>query len=234
MEIIKNNTLRKITRVLGKLALGLIAFSLVMVIVYRIIPVWITPLMVIRGTEQLLDKEKEWNIRQTWVPYGEISQHMVLAVIASEDQKFLTHSGFDWESIEEAREGIKSGKRFRGGSTITNQTAKNVFLWPARNFFRKGLEVYFTALVEALWGKRRIMEVYLNVIEMGDGIFGVEEAAQQYFNKKAKDLSRQEAALIAAILPNPRQWNPNKPTNYLRSRQSWILRNMGNLGKIDL
>lgn len=226
--------LRKIALFLVQLLLGLVVFSWVMVAVYRFVPVWITPLMVIRIAESLFGPEEFTGAQQTWVSLECISPHMAVAVIAAEDQKFTTHKGFDWEAIAEARKEISTGKRFRGGSTITNQTAKNVFLWPARNLFRKGLEAYFSLLIEYGWGKRRIMEVYLNVIEMGDGIYGAEEAAQRYFKKSAADLTRQEAALIAAVLPNPRRWSPAQPTNYIRNRQAWILRNMSNLGKVEL
>lgn len=223
---------RKIFVGIARVILFLIVLSWIFVGVYRFFPVWITPLMVIRLGESIAGDGGK--VRQTWVPYEQISHSMVLAVIAAEDQKFPIHRGFDWDAIKQAREEIATGRRFRGGSTISNQAAKNVFLWPGRNLLRKGLEAYFTLLIEAVWGKKRIMEVYLNAIEMGDGIFGVEEASRAYFNKSAKDLSRQEAALLTAILPNPRRWNPTNPTSYLRGRQTWILRNMNNLGKIEL
>jgi monofunctional biosynthetic peptidoglycan transglycosylase len=226
---------RKINKVIRFgmiLALGLFLASVLSVLILRFVPVWVTPLMVIRSIEQLTDPEKEVRLKHDWVPLSEISSHVPLAVIAAEDQKFTTHNGFDWESIQQARKEIESGKRFRGGSTISNQTAKNVFLWQGRNLFRKGLEAYFTLLIEGIWGKRRIMEVYLNVIEMGEGIYGIEAAAQYYYKKPALEISRQQAAFIAATLPNPRRWNPTKPTNYLRSRQSWIVRNMNNLGQV--
>ncbi|EON79124.1 Monofunctional biosynthetic peptidoglycan transglycosylase [Lunatimonas lonarensis] len=216
-----------------RLLLALLVFSWLLVFVYRFVPVWITPLMIIRVVESFFEPEKTVGIHKSWVAYEDISPNMVLAVISAEDQKFPVHKGFDWEAIEEARKEIASGKRFRGGSTITNQTAKNVFLWPGRNLVRKGLEAYFSILIEYGWGKRRIIEVYLNVIETGDGIYGVEEAARRFFKKPAKDLSRHEAALIAAVLPNPRRWSPAQPTDYIRGRQTWIIRNMGNLGKIE-
>jgi len=215
------------------ISIGLFLASILSVAILRFVPVWVTPLMVIRSVEQLFDSEKEVVLKNSWVPLEDISSHVALAVIAAEDQKFLTHGGFDWESIQQARKEIESGKRFRGGSTISNQTAKNVFLWQGRNLLRKGLEAYFTFLIEGLWGKKRIMEVYLNVIEMGDGIYGIEAASQHFYKKPAKELSRQQAAYIAATLPNPRRWNPTKPTNYLQSRQAWILRNMNNLGPIE-
>jgi monofunctional biosynthetic peptidoglycan transglycosylase len=215
------------------LALGFFLASSVSVAILRFVPVWITPLMIIRSVEQLFDPEKEVVLKNSWVRLEDISSHVPLAVIAAEDQKFRTHGGFDWESIKQARKDIDSGKRFRGGSTISNQTAKNVFLWQGRNLLRKGMEAYFTYLIEWFWGKKRIMEVYLNVIEMGEGIYGIEAASQHFYKKPAKELSRQQSAYIAATLPNPRRWNPTKPTNYLQSRQAWILRNMNNLGPVE-
>ncbi len=228
-----NPIAKRIIRFLVIFALGLFLASILSVAILRFVPVWITPLMVIRSVEQLLDSKKEVVLKNSWVPLEDISSHAALAVIAAEDQKFLTHGGFDWESIQQARKDIDSGKRFRGGSTISNQTAKNVFLWPGRNLLRKGMEAYFTFLIEGLWGKKRIVEVYLNVIEMGEGIYGIEAASQHFYKKPAKELSRQQSAYIAATLPNPRRWNPTKPTNYLRSRQAWILRNMNNLGPVE-
>lgn len=160
---------------------------------------------------------------------SEISKNAPQAVYASEDQKFLDHNGFDMEAMEKAWEGNKKGKRIKGASTITQQTVKNVFLWPARSYVRKVLEAYFTVLVELIWPKERIMEVYLNVIEMGEGIYGIEAAAQAYYNKPAAKLNRSQSAMIAAVLPNPRRWTPAKPTSYIVGRQGWILRQMNNL-----
>lgn len=185
--------------------------------------------MGIRLVEQAFDKDKEPKFVKNWTPIDEISSHMVQAVVAAEDQKFLDHYGFDVEAIEKALEGNQAGKNLKGGSTISNQTAKNVFLWPGRNYLRKGLEAYFTALIEIFWSKERIMEVYLNVIETGDGIYGVEAAAQTFYDKPASKINRKEAAMIAAVLPNPRRWSPAAPTGYNYQRQSWILRNMKNL-----
>lgn len=187
-----------------------------------------------RTWSQLSDKNKSIKLEKDWVPISEISSHMILAAIAAEDQKFNEHSGFDWDAMQKAWEDNQKGKRIKGGSTISQQTAKNVFLWPGRNLVRKGLEAYFTYLMEKIWGKERIIEVYLNVIEMGEGIYGIEAASQHYFGKSAKQLTRQEAALIAAIFPNPRRWNPKKPTPYLLGRQQWILKQMNNLGTIEL
>jgi monofunctional biosynthetic peptidoglycan transglycosylase len=203
--------------------------SIGLTIIYRFVPVPITPLMVIRLVEQTFDSEKKVRLYKDWVPMSEISRHAPQAVFAAEDQKFLTHKGFDFEAMEKAWENNKKGKRIKGASTITQQTVKNVFLWPGRSYLRKGLEAYFTVLVELLWSKERIMEVYLNVIEMGDGIYGIEAASQAYYNKPAAKLNRNQAAMIAAVLPNPIRWTPTKPTGYIRGRQSWIMRQMNNL-----
>ena len=219
----------KIASWLGKILLVFLIYSVGLTWVYRFVPVYFTPLMGIRLVEQAFDKDKELKFVKDWTPIDEISSHMVQAVVAAEDQKFLDHYGFDVEAIEKAFEGNQTGKNLKGGSTISNQTAKNVFLWPGRNYLRKGLEAYFTALIEIFWSKERIMEVYLNVIETGEGIYGVEAAAQTFYDKPASKINRNEAAMIAAVLPNPRRWSPATPTGYNYQRQSWILRNMNNL-----
>lgn len=173
-------------------------------------------------------------LKRDYVNYDEISPNLKLAVISSEDQLFADHSGFDWKSIEKAMAYNKrKPNRIRGASTISQQTAKNVFLWQGRGFIRKGLEVYFTFMIEKIWGKRRIMDVYLNVIEMGDGIFGAEKAAQVYFNKPAKNLTRREAAMIAACLPNPKIYSVKPPTRYIANRYPVIMRQMNNLDSDD-
>ncbi len=224
MKIVK-----KLLWLLAKLILWFFIISIGVTVVYRFVPVPLTPLMVIRLFEQATDKEMEMKLSKDWVSIDNISKNMPQAVVASEDQKFLDHNGFDMEAMKDAWEANKKGKRIRGASTITQQTAKNVFLWPGRNIVRKGLEAYFTFLIEIFWSKERIMEVYLNVIEMGEGIYGIEAASQAFFNKSAAKLNRQEAALIAAVLPNPRRWSPARPTGYIQGRQSWILRQMNNL-----
>jgi monofunctional biosynthetic peptidoglycan transglycosylase len=174
-------------------------------------------------------------MKKEWIGLDKMSANLPLAVVASEDNLYMEHSGFDFKSIEKAKEynAKKQGKKVRGASTISQQTAKNVFLWPQRSWLRKGLEVYFTVLIEFVWGKKRILEVYLNVIETGKGIYGAEAASQSYFGKSASGISRGEAALIAAVLPNPLKWNPASPTPYIRGRQQWILWNMNNIGKLD-
>ncbi len=220
---------RTIWRIFWKTTMWFFIISIGLTIIYRFVPVPITPLMVIRLVEQTFDSEKKVRLYKDWVPMSEISRHAPQAVFAAEDQKFLTHKGFDFEAMEKAWENNKKGKRIKGASTITQQTVKNVFLWPGRSYLRKGLEAYFTVLVELLWSKERIMEVYLNVIEMGDGIYGIEAASQAYYDKPAAKLNRNQAAMIAAVLPNPIRWTPTKPTGYIRGRQSWIMRQMNNL-----
>jgi monofunctional biosynthetic peptidoglycan transglycosylase len=191
--------------------------------------------MVIRTTEQLIDG-KDIKIKKDWVSINEMSHYLPVAVIASEDQRFLEHYGFDWEAIKKAYELNKKKTRkgkVLGASTISQQVAKNVFLWPSRSFIRKAFEVYFTVLIEFFWSKERIMEVYLNVIEMGDGIYGSEKACMQYFKKHAKNINQDQAAAIAAILPNPRKYSAVRPSSYVAKRKSWIKRNMNYIGKVN-
>lgn len=216
--------LKKIFRVLLKTALWFIAISIISVILFRFIPIPVTPLMLIRCVEQKSDG-KEMKLKKDWVSLDEISSAMPLAVIAAEDQKFEEHFGFDLEAIKKAENYNKKhqGKRMKGASTISQQTAKNVFLWPNRSWIRKGFEVYFTFLIEIFWSKQRIMEVYLNVIEMGNGIYGVEAASQEYFHKPAAKLSVREASLIAAILPSPLKWSPVKPNARVQKKAGRIM-----------
>ena len=195
--------------------------TILAVVAYRFIPVYATPLMFIRCIEQVIDgKSITWH--HHWVSLDKMSPSMPVAVMASEDQRFLTHHGFDFDAIQKAAESNKDGKKIRGGSTISQQTAKNVFLWPGRSWVRKGFETYFTFLIELLWSKQRIMEVYLNSIEMGDGIYGVDAVAEYYFNTDAAGLSRADCALIAATLPNPRKFSSKEPSAYMRKRQRQI------------
>lgn len=224
--------IRRVWKFFWKLVIWFLIISIGLTVLYRFVPVPVTPLMVIRLFEQTFDSEKKVKLDKDWVPISEISKHAAQAVYASEDQKFLDHHGFDFEAMQKAWENNKKGKLVKGASTITQQTVKNVFLWPGRNYLRKGLEAYFTVLVELIWPKERIMEVYLNVIEMGPGIYGIEAAAQNYYGKSAIDLNRNEAAMIAAVLPNPIRWNPKKPTPYILGRQVWIMKQMGNLAPI--
>jgi monofunctional biosynthetic peptidoglycan transglycosylase len=189
--------------------------------------------MLIRDVEQLKN-DKGVIMEHDWVPLEEISPKLQLAVVCSEDQNYLKHFGVDWGAIQKAMKENEKGKRVRGGSTITQQTAKNVFLWQGRSYLRKGLELWFTLLIEVFWSKERIMEVYLNSIEMGNGIYGTEAAAQHWFHKSAKKLSKDEAAAIAAILPNPLRYKPNPASNDIDQRKAWIKQQMNFWGnKLD-
>lgn len=199
------------------------ASTILAVVAYRFLPVYVTPLMVIRCIEN-----GDFRCHHTWVPLSKMSPHMPVAVMASEDQRFLLHHGFDFDAIQKAAHHNRTHKsgRKHGASTITQQTAKNVFLWPGRSWTRKGFEVYFTALIELLWSKQRIMEVYLNSIEMGDAIYGVGACAKYHFDCEAANLSRADCALIAATLPNPRVYSSRTPSAYMRKRQARIQREM--------
>jgi len=172
----------------------------------------------------------DWQPRHQWVAWEAISPAMAIAVIAAEDQRFPEHFGFDTVQIQKAIAASQQGERLRGASTISQQTAKNVFLWNGRSFIRKGLEAWFTLLIEVCWSKQRILEVYLNSVEFGTGIFGVEAASRQYFNKSARQLTRAEAALLAAVLPNPHRLYAERPSTYVRERQWWIMQQMQQLG----
>lgn len=217
-----------ISRLLRIFKIGSVFFflsTIIMTIIFRFVAPPVTPLMIMRVFGQLADG-KELKMSKQWVSFSEISPNLVKAVITSEDNKFMDHNGVDFGAIEKARKLNERGKKLRGASTISQQTAKNVYLWLGRNYLRKGLELYFTGLIELIWSKERIMEVYLNVIEMGDGIYGAEMASETYFHKPAKYLTRSEAALIAAVLPNPRNWNPAHPTPYIIRKKNWIIRYM--------
>ena len=202
-----------------KWALALFFSSTILAVVaYRFVPVYVTPLMVIRCFQQV-SEGKSIKMKHHWVSLDNISPHLPVAVMASEDQRFILHHGFDFDAIEKAARRNRSGAGNKlGASTISQQTAKNVFLWPGRSWTRKGFEVYFTALIEILWGKHRIMEVYLNSIEMGEGIYGADAVAEQHFGKTANELSRSECALIAATLPNPRKFDSSNPSAYMCAR----------------
>ena len=228
----KRTWFQKIISLMFKIMIWFFGLSIFLVIFFRFVPVPITPLMVIRVIEQKMDG-KEAVLSHTWVPIEDISMNLQKAVMASEDQKFLTHFGFDLEAIQKAREANAKGKKLRGGSTISQQTAKNVFLWPGRSYIRKGLEAYFTLLIEIFWSKERIMEVYLNSIEMGNGVYGAQEASRVWFRKEAKNLTQYEAAGIAAILPNPRVFRASNSSSYIERRKNKIIRQMKYLGKVE-
>ena len=217
--------LKKLQTLLRWIVLLFFGSTILAVFIYKWCPVYVTPLMIIRCAQQVGHGEKV-RMKHHWVPLDSMSIYLPVAVMACEDQRFLTHNGFDFIEIEKAMEERRSGKRYRGGSTISQQTAKNVFLWPKASWLRKGLEAYFTVLIELVWGKERIMEVYLNSIEMGDGIYGAEAVAQQHFRRTAKTLTRPNCALIAATLPNPLKYNSKDPSSYVLKRQTAIMRQM--------
>ncbi len=223
--------LGKIRRVVRWIVVAFVVVSLLQVLLLRFVPVYVTPLMLIRCAQQVWHG-KEITLKHHWVPLSEMAEELPVAVMCTEDARFLEHSGFDFAAIRQAAKDNAQGKRQRGASTISQQTAKNVFLWPGRSWLRKGLEAYYTMLIELTWGKRRIMEVYLNSIEMGNGIYGAEAAAQQHFGIKASDLQRRHCALIAISLPSPLKMNAAQPSPYMLRRQTrvmndiaWAMRN---------
>ena len=217
--------IRKLIRLIKRVFIYFFLFSILSVITLRFLPVFFTPLMFIRTIEQIKDKETP-RLLHTWVGYDEISDNLKRAVIASEDQLFFEHKGFDKKQIQKAIKENKKRKRPRGASTITQQTAKNVFLWPQSSWFRKALETYYTVLIEFFWSKERILHVYLNSMETGNGIYGAEAVAHNHFNTKGNNLSQSQSALIAATLPNPLRFNSKKPSAYINKRQAFILKQM--------
>lgn len=225
---------RYFRRLMLRLTLWFFGITIGLTLLYAFLPIPITPLMVQRCWQQAWDDTRAVRLKHDWVSFGELSPHLQLAVVCAEDQDFLEHEGFDFEAIEKAYKFNKTHKRKRGASTISQQTAKNVFLWPSRSWLRKGFEVYFTFLIETVWSKERIMTAYLNSIEFGDGIYGAEAAAQHFFGKTAKQLNRQEAALLASVLPNPLIYKADNPSSQVRQRQQWVLSQMRMWGgKID-
>ena len=219
--------MRLIKKTLKWIVVAFFASTILSVVALRFLPVVVTPLMLIRCYQQVKAGE-DLKLSHDWEPLTNISKDLPIAVMASEDAKFLDHHGFDYEAIEHAakRNRQHPEKRKLGASTISQQTAKNVFLWPGRSWVRKGFEVYFTALIELMWPKERIMEVYLNSIEMGKGIYGAQAVAEEHFNTDAKSLTKAQCALIAATLPNPRKFSSKNPSAYMLKRQKRILREM--------
>lgn len=222
----RSGPLRRLTRLIVRLAGLFVVISVLWTALYAVLPVPLTPLMVIRLVEG-------YGFSKDWVSYDKISPNLARAAIASEDSGFCAHHGFEWEAIRNAWYRNQRSSRIRGGSTISNQTAKNVFLWPGdrriTRYARKAVEPYFTLLIEAMWGKTRILEVYLNVVEWGPGVYGAEAAAQHHFGKPASKLTRREAALLAAVLPSPRRYNAGKPGNYVSRQADAIQRRMNDV-----
>lgn len=219
----------KLMRFLFKALLWFFGISIFFVVLFKFVPVPFTPLMVIRIIENK-SAGKEIYFSHDWEPIENISINLQKAVIASEDGNFIKHSGFDFKAMQKAYKSNERGRKIKGGSTISQQTAKNVFLWQGRSYLRKGLEAYFTVLIELIWGKERIMEVYLNSIEMGDGVYGAQAAAKHWYRKDASNLTPQQAAGIAAILPSPRKYSATSSSSYINNRKTKIVRIMRHVG----
>lgn len=215
----KRGPLRTVLRWGVSLAVAGIAGSILLVLVNAVLPPVITPLMLIRGFE---NSDGTGQFRWRWRDREAISPHIFRAVMAAEDARFCEHNGFDWKALETALERADRGKKLRGASTISQQVAKNVYLWPSRSYIRKGLEAWFTVLIEVFWSKDRILETYVNVAEWGSGIYGIEAAARYHFKRNAKAITPRQAALLAATLPNPRRWAAGRPTGYINRRAGTI------------
>ena len=218
--------MKRFFRFIFKSIVWFILLSIAWVLVYKYLPVPYTPLMAI----QKIKSQKTYDLKHEWKNISDISKDLQLAVICSEDQNFIYHHGFDVKAIKKAYKNNNEGKKLKGASTISQQTAKNVFLWPQRSWLRKGFESWFTLLIETFWSKERILEVYLNSIEMGEGVFGAEAASKYWFNNSAKNLTRNQSAAIAAILPNPIRFKASPESNYISKRKRWILQQMRNYG----
>ncbi|WP_277811790.1 monofunctional biosynthetic peptidoglycan transglycosylase [Chromohalobacter canadensis] len=221
--------LRRGLRFLLFAMLGFVGLSVLLVLVFRVVPVFGSTVMLERKIESWVSGEPI-SIHQQWRPWASLSDNAKLAVIASEDQRFPMHHGFDFNQMQKALDAWFSGDSLRGASTISQQTAKNLFLWTDRTWVRKGFEAWFTVLIELLWPKERILEVYLNIVEWDSGVFGLEAAAQHYFGVSANQLSAAQASRLAAILPNPREWSASRPSAYIQQRSQWIRQQMRQLG----
>jgi monofunctional biosynthetic peptidoglycan transglycosylase len=222
--------LRRLLRALAILALAWLALSWLVVLVLRVVPPWASAVMMERQLGARLHGERDFQLHYHWVPWSRISPSVPLAMVAGEDQKFPYHHGFDFDSIQNAVDAADEGKRLRGASTISQQTAKNLFLWDGRSFVRKGLEAYFTVLIEATWPKQRILEVYVNIAELGDGVYGVGAASERFFHTEPAHLDAAQAARLAAVLPSPRRLHADRPSAYVQRRAEWIERQMRQLG----
>jgi monofunctional biosynthetic peptidoglycan transglycosylase len=222
--------LLRLLRSLTILLLAWLALSWLVVLVLRFVPPWTSAVMLERQLGAWVHGEKDFRLRQHWVPWRQVSTWVPLAMVAGEDQKFPYHHGFDLDSIQDALDDADNGKRLRGASTISQQTAKNLFLWNGRSFVRKGLEAYFTVLIELTWPKQRILEVYMNIAELGTGIYGVGAASEAYFHTAPARLGPAQAARLAAVLPSPRRLHANRPSTYVQRRAAWIQQQMYQLG----
>ncbi|MBL8298193.1 MAG: monofunctional biosynthetic peptidoglycan transglycosylase [Rhodanobacteraceae bacterium] len=213
-----------------RFALAWVLGTVLFVLLLRFVPVGYSGFMLQRQISAWLDGERDFQLRQRWIPLRQVSSTLPIALVAAEDQKFPLHYGFDVDAIRDAIEDAEDGERLRGASTISQQTAKNLFLWNGRSYVRKGLEAYFTLLIELCWSKQRILEVYLNVAEFGDGVYGAAAASERYFHKTPGALTARDSALLAAVLPNPRRFHVDKPSAYVQRRAAWIERQARQLG----
>jgi monofunctional biosynthetic peptidoglycan transglycosylase len=220
----------RLLRSLAILALAWLALSWLLVLLLRFVPPWTSAMMLERQLGARMDGEPDFQLRQHWVPWGQVTPWVPLAMVAGEDQKFPYHHGFDFDSIHNAIDAADDGRRLRGASTISQQTAKNLFLWNGRSFVRKGLEAYFTVLLELTWPKQRILEVYMNIAELGDGVYGVGAASAAYFHSSPARLTPAQAAQLAAVLPSPRRLHADQPSAYVLRRAGWIRQQMDRLG----
>ena len=222
--------LPRLLRSLAILVLAWLALSWLVVLVLRFVPPWTSAVMLERQLGGWVHGEKNLQLHQHWVPWARVSRWVPLAMVAGEDQKFPYHHGFDFDSIHDAMDAADDGKRLRGASTISQQVAKNLFLWNGRSFVRKGLEAYFTVLIELTWPKQRILEVYVNIAELGNGIYGVGAASDAYFHTSPAQLGPAQAARLAAVLPSPRRLHADRPSAYVQRRANWIQQQMNQLG----
>ena len=222
--------LPRLLRSLAILVLAWLALSWLVVLVLRFVPPWTSAVMLERQLGAWVHGEKGFQLQQHWVPWARISRWVPLAMVAGEDQKFPYHHGFDFDSIQNAMDAADDGKRLRGASTISQQVAKNLFLWNGRSFVRKGLEAWFTVLIEITWPKQRILEVYVNIAELGNGIYGVGAASDAYFHTSPAQLGPAQAARLAAVLPSPRRLHADRPSAYVQRRANWIQQQMNQLG----
>jgi len=233
----KKFNLKQFIKKLSKIILKIFLLFFFLSVLFVLLLKWLNPItssiMIQRKIEAVVTFKERQMIAYQWFSYDDISKEMALAVVAAEDQNFPNHFGFDFNQIEKAIEQHELGRRLRGASTITQQVAKNLFLWEGRSFVRKGFEAYFTVLIELLWSKERILEVYLNIVELGDMIFGVGAASQIYFKKLPSRLTRSQAALLTATIPNPIRFSAKRPSGYVLRRQNWILGQMSSLGGTD-
>ncbi len=209
------------------------ALSVLVVVILRFVPPLTSAFMIERRLEALVEGQQDFTLRYRWTPLAQVSTNLPIALVAAEDQKFPNHHGFDVDAIQSALADAEDGARLRGASTISQQVAKNLFLWNGRSFVRKGLEAYFTALIELLWPKQRIIEVYLNIAEFGDGIYGAGAASAHFFRNTPAQLNPRQCALLAAVLPNPRKLHVERPSTYVQRRANWIERQVRQLGGAD-